>query len=74
MVFSCARLAALVAFPLVTVGCIGAEIDEESGELIGEDQSAIISENGNLPNALTPNALTPNALTPNALTPNALTP
>ncbi|WP_434041110.1 MULTISPECIES: hypothetical protein [Sorangium] len=58
----------------MTVACIGAEIDEESEELVGEDQSAIISENGNLPNALAPNALAPNALAPNALAPNALAP
>ncbi|WP_437302611.1 hypothetical protein [Sorangium sp. So ce388] len=74
MVFSCARIVALLAVPLVTAACIGAEVDEESEELLGEDQSAIESDNGFLPNALTPNALTPNALTPNALTPNALTP
>ncbi|WP_438013831.1 hypothetical protein WMF18_23180 [Sorangium sp. So ce315] len=74
MVFSCARLAALVAFPLVTVGCIGAEIDEESGELIGEDQSAILSENGNLPNALDGNGLNLNGLNLNGLNLNALNP
>ncbi|WP_433926482.1 hypothetical protein AB3662_26540 [Sorangium cellulosum] len=74
MVFSCARILALLAVPLMTVACIGAEIDEESEELVGEDQSAITSENGNLPNALAPNALAPNALAPNALAPNALAP
>ncbi|KYF49959.1 hypothetical protein BE08_17125 [Sorangium cellulosum] len=74
MVFSCARLAALVAFSLVTAGCIGAEIDEESGELIEEDQSAIESSNGYLLNALNMNALNMNALNMNALNMNALSP
>ncbi|WP_437954298.1 hypothetical protein WME76_22125 [Sorangium sp. So ce119] len=58
----------------MAVACVGAEIDEESEELVGEDQSAVTSENGNLPNALAPNALAPNALAPNALAPNALAP
>ncbi|WP_437923415.1 hypothetical protein WMF37_30855 [Sorangium sp. So ce291] len=74
MVFSCARIVALLAVPLMTAACIGAEIDDESEELLGEDQSAIESDNGFLPNALAPNALAPNALAPNALAPNALAP
>ncbi|AUX43335.1 hypothetical protein SOCE26_047830 [Sorangium cellulosum] len=70
----CTRLAAILVVPLVTTACIGAELDAEPEALLEEAESALESDNGNLPNALTPNALTPNALTPNALTPNALTP
>ncbi|WP_437826487.1 hypothetical protein [Sorangium sp. So ce1153] len=74
MVFSCARIVALLAVPLVTAACIGAEVDEESEELLGEDQSAIESDNGFLPNALNMNALNMNALNMNALNMNALNP
>ncbi|WP_437290954.1 hypothetical protein [Sorangium sp. So ce406] len=65
---------ALLAAPLATAACIGAELEEESEELVGVAEGEVMAGNGFLPNALTPNALTPNALTPNALTPNALTP
>ncbi|WP_437284226.1 hypothetical protein [Sorangium sp. So ce406] len=74
MVFSCARTVALLALPLMTVACVGAEIDEESEELVGEDQSAIMSENGNLPNALPGNGLNLNGLNLNGLNLNALNP
>ncbi|WP_438022119.1 hypothetical protein [Sorangium sp. So ce233] len=67
-------MVALFAMPLVAAGCIGAEIDEESAEIVDEIDSALVSENGFLPNALAPNALAPNALAPNALAPNALAP
>ncbi|HTN84942.1 MAG TPA: hypothetical protein VL242_14690 [Sorangium sp.] len=72
MVFSCARIVALLAVPLVTAACIGAEVDEESEELLGEDQSAVETINGFLPNALHMNALHMNALHMNALNPAAL--
>ncbi|AUX24456.1 hypothetical protein SOCEGT47_049940 [Sorangium cellulosum] len=68
------RTVALLAVPLLTAACIGAEVEEGSEELIQGDESAVLAGNGFLANALTPNALTPNALAPNALTPNALTP
>ncbi|AUX28095.1 MULTISPECIES: hypothetical protein [Sorangium] len=75
MELSCSRLAALlVIVPLVTTACIGAELDAESEELLAESESALETDNGYLPNALSPNALSPNALSPNALSPNALSP
>ncbi|WP_438003448.1 hypothetical protein WME89_31765 [Sorangium sp. So ce321] len=58
----------------MTAACIGAEIDEESEELVGEDQSAIMSENGHLPNALNGNGLNLNGLNLNGLNLNALNP
>ncbi|WP_437618347.1 hypothetical protein [Sorangium sp. So ce1151] len=56
----------------MTAACIGAEVDEESEELLGEDQSAIESDNGFLPNALNTNALNTNALNMAALETHAL--
>ncbi|WP_437683339.1 hypothetical protein [Sorangium sp. So ce131] len=70
----CTRLAAILVVPLVTTACIGAELDSDPEALLGEAESALDTENGQLPNAMTPNAMTPNAMTPNAMTPNALNP
>ncbi|WP_437485339.1 hypothetical protein WME75_00615 [Sorangium sp. So ce1014] len=66
------RLAALLVVPLVTTACIGAELDEESEALLGEGESALESDNGFLPNALSVNALSVNSLALNALSVNAL--
>ncbi|WP_437647429.1 hypothetical protein [Sorangium sp. So ce362] len=72
MELCCTRLAALLVVPLVTTACIGAELDEESEALLAEAESAIESNNGYLPNALSLNALSLNALSLNALSLNAL--
>lgn len=73
MYLCCMRTVALLAIPLVTTACIGAEIDEEFEEPIGEAEDAILAGNSLLSNALTNNALTSNALSPAALSPNPLT-
>ncbi|WP_437902704.1 hypothetical protein WME95_29545 [Sorangium sp. So ce327] len=72
MVLSCARSVAVFALPLLTAACIGAEIDEQAEELVGEAESELIAENGFLSNALSMNALSMNALSMNALSMNAL--
>ncbi|WP_438031893.1 hypothetical protein [Sorangium sp. So ce204] len=74
MVLCCSRSVAVFALPLLTAACIGAEIDEQAEELVGEAESELVANNGYLWNGLTPNGLTPNGLTPNGLTPNALNP
>ncbi|MGK4003360.1 hypothetical protein WMF31_12095 [Sorangium sp. So ce1036] len=74
MIPCCTRTVALLAVPLLTAACIGAEVEEGSEELIQGDESAVLAGNGFLANALSPNALSPNALSPNALSPNALSP
>ncbi|WP_437967902.1 hypothetical protein WMF04_00775 [Sorangium sp. So ce260] len=68
----CARLAVFLVVPLVTTACIGAELDEEPEALLEEAESALESDNGYLPNALSLNALSLNALSLNALSLNAL--
>ncbi|WP_437964415.1 hypothetical protein WMF04_32470 [Sorangium sp. So ce260] len=73
MFLCCPRTVALLAIPLVTTACIGAEIDEEAEEPIGEAEDAVVSTNSILPNALYKNALNSIALTPAALGPNPLT-
>ncbi|WP_437827240.1 hypothetical protein [Sorangium sp. So ce1153] len=75
MFLCCTRTVALLAIPLVTTACIGAELDDEFEEPIGEAEGAVISSNSILPNALHKNSLnsTSTALTPGALSPTALT-
>ncbi|WP_437975697.1 hypothetical protein WMF11_49020 [Sorangium sp. So ce295] len=70
----CPRMVALVAASLATTACIGAELDEESEELVEVDESALVAGNGMIPNALRPNGLSPNGLSPNGLSPNGLSP
>ncbi|WP_437521779.1 hypothetical protein WME79_29790 [Sorangium sp. So ce726] len=72
MVLFSARSVAVFALPLLTAACIGAEIDEQAEELVGEAEGELIAENGQLPNALSLNALSLNALSLNALSLNAL--
>jgi hypothetical protein len=67
------RVSVLLAVPLATAACIGAEIDEESEELVGMAEGELISSNSMLPNALHRNALTSTALAPNMLGQTALT-
>ncbi|WP_437850335.1 hypothetical protein [Sorangium sp. So ce363] len=74
MVLCCARSVAVFALPLLTAACIGAEIDEQAEELVGEAESELMTENGLFPNALFPNALFPNGLFPNGLNPSWLIP
>ncbi|WP_437477591.1 hypothetical protein WME75_28600 [Sorangium sp. So ce1014] len=77
MFLCCPRAVALLAIPLVTTACIGAELDaeldEEAAEPIGEAEGAIVSSNSMLPNAMSKNALSSSALNPAALSPNPLT-
>ncbi|AUX31285.1 MULTISPECIES: hypothetical protein [Sorangium] len=63
---------ALLAVPLATAACIGAELEEEPDELVGVAEGEMISENGYVANALSVNALSVNALSVNALSVNAL--
>jgi hypothetical protein len=72
MVLCCSRSVAVFALPLLTAACIGAEVDEQAEELVGEAEGALISHNGYLENALNKNALNKNSLTLNALSSNAL--
>ncbi|WP_437586029.1 hypothetical protein [Sorangium sp. So ce1000] len=68
---------ALLAIPLVTTACIGAELDEASNdeaseEAIGEAEAAVTSDNGLFANALYHNALTMSGFTPRDLSLTAL--
>ncbi|WP_437893594.1 hypothetical protein [Sorangium sp. So ce124] len=78
MVLCCARSVAVLALPLLTAACIGAELDEQAEglvgeeELVGEAEGAFETDNGYLANALNFNALNFNALNFNALNFNAL--
>ncbi|WP_437323364.1 hypothetical protein [Sorangium sp. So ce381] len=51
---------------------MGAELDEQAEEPVGEAEGELIADNGFLPNALSLNALSLNALSLNALSLNAL--
>ncbi|WP_437332295.1 hypothetical protein [Sorangium sp. So ce394] len=72
------RTVALLAIPLVTTACIGAEIDDEADEEleepIGEAEGAVVAGNGALSNIINRNALLSGALTPSLLGANALKP
>ncbi|WP_441292645.1 hypothetical protein ACSRUE_21610 [Sorangium sp. KYC3313] len=77
MFLSCMRTVALLAIPLVTTACIGAEldeasIDEASEEAIGEAEAAVESNNGIFPNAIGRNALTLSSFSPRDLSLSAL--
>ncbi|WP_437708297.1 hypothetical protein WMF45_29790 [Sorangium sp. So ce448] len=74
MVLCCARRVAVFALPLLTAACIGAEIDEQAEELVGEAEGELITQNGFIQNSMIPNAIIPNAIIPNAIIPNALPP
>ncbi|WP_437630524.1 hypothetical protein [Sorangium sp. So ce854] len=70
----CPRTVALLAIPLVTTACIGAELDEEPDEWADEAEGAMVIGNGLTLNRLALNALTQTALTPLTLSQRALTP
>ncbi|KYF65818.1 hypothetical protein BE15_36245 [Sorangium cellulosum] len=74
MFLCCTRTVALLAIPLVTTACIGAEIDEQPDELIEEAEGAVVVGNSLIANRLALNALTQTALTPLTLSQGALTP
>ncbi len=72
MVLYCARSVAVFALPLLTAACIGAELDGQAEELVGEAEGELIAQNGFLQNSLSMNSLSMNSLSMNSLSMNSL--
>jgi hypothetical protein len=67
----------LLLMSLLVIGCAGETGDvseEDSDEVVGTAEDAVVVLNAVVPNAVVPNAVVPNAVVPNALAPSALSP